>query len=116
MKVRLGRIGCPLYCDIGPNASDMLIDLTIRLFLSPEEYARYKGTEGLQITLNENRAGRSPASNTTEPSGELSVGDIVTVGEVTLAVAPAGWELVNGKLTEIRVDEHGTHPLPSRPR
>jgi hypothetical protein len=40
----------------------------------------------------------------------------VTVGEVALAVAPAGWEPVCGRLAEVRVDEHGTYPLSSRPR
>jgi hypothetical protein len=47
----------------------------------------------------------------------LSVGDIVTVGEAPLAVGrPAGWEPVRGGLTEVCTDEHGTHPLSSRPR
>ncbi len=35
--------------------------------------------------------------NTAEPSGELSVGDIVSVGEVPLAVARVGWTLVHAK-------------------
>jgi hypothetical protein len=51
MKVRFGKIGYPLYCDIGPNAGDMLIDLKVSLYLSQEEYARYEGTESLQVTL-----------------------------------------------------------------
>jgi hypothetical protein len=50
--------------------------------------------------------------NTAELSGELSVGDIVAVGEAGLAVARAGWTLVRGGLNEVRTDEHGTHPLP----
>jgi hypothetical protein len=50
--------------------------------------------------------------NTPEPSGELSVGDVVAVGEVPLAVARAGWTPVRGGLDEVRTDEHGTHPLP----
>ncbi len=54
--------------------------------------------------------------NTAEPSGELSVGDIVSVGEVPLAVARVGWTLVRGGLNEVRADEHGTHPLPARSR
>ena len=62
---------------------------------------------------------RSPARrglvrNTAEPSGELSVGDVVAVGEVGLAVGRVGWTLVRGGLNEVRTDEHGTHPLPSR--
>jgi hypothetical protein len=54
--------------------------------------------------------------NTAEPSGELSVGDVVTVGEAPLAVAKAGWALVSGDLTEVRTSEHGTRPLPERSR
>jgi len=51
--------------------------------------------------------------NTAEPSGELSVGDIVCVGEVALAVGrPAGWEPASGPLAEVRTGEHGTSPLP----
>jgi hypothetical protein len=50
--------------------------------------------------------------NTSRPSGELSKGDVVAVGEVALAVARAGWEPVYGGLAEVRVDEHGTHPPP----
>lgn len=43
----------------------------------------------------------------------LSVGDVVAVGEVALAVGrPAGWQPVRGGLNEVRIDEHGTHPLP----
>jgi hypothetical protein len=112
VKVRFGRIGCPLYCDIGPNAGDMLIDLTIRLYLSQEEYARYEGTQSLQITLGES-GGRLPrAGNIPEPSGEISKGDVVSAGEIALAVAGAGWTPVRGGLTEVRTDQHGTHPLP----
>ena len=36
MKTRFDKIGYPLYCDAGPYAGDMRIDLTIRLYLSPE--------------------------------------------------------------------------------
>jgi hypothetical protein len=50
--------------------------------------------------------------NTAEPSGELSVGDIVCVGEVPLAVGRTGWIPVRGGLTEVRTREHGTNPLP----
>jgi hypothetical protein len=45
--------------------------------------------------------------NTAEPSGELSVGDVVAVGEAGLAV---GWTLVRGGLNEVRTAEHGTRP------
>jgi len=48
--------------------------------------------------------------NTAELSGELSVGDVVAVGEVGLAVGRLGWTLVCGGLNEVRTDEHGTHP------
>jgi len=53
--------------------------------------------------------------NTVEPSGELSVGDVVAVvadGEVRLAVAKVGWTPVPGPLTEVRIQQHGTRPLP----
>ena len=50
--------------------------------------------------------------NTAEPSRELSVGDVVAVGEVPLAVAHLGWTLVSGGLNEARTSEYGTHPLP----
>jgi hypothetical protein len=51
--------------------------------------------------------------NTPEPSGELSVGDIVAVGEVGLAVGRAGWTLVRDGLNEVCTSEHGTRPLPA---
>jgi hypothetical protein len=65
------------------------------------------------------RNGLPPADgtgNTAEPSGELSVGDVVAVGEAGLAVGRAGWTLVRGGLTEVRTSEHGTRPLPARGR
>ena len=44
----------------------------------------------------------------------LSVGDVVAVGEVALAVArPAGWEPVTGPVNAVRTCEHGTRPLPA---
>jgi hypothetical protein len=51
--------------------------------------------------------------NTAEPSGELSKGDVVAVGEAGLAVARVGWTLITGGLNEVRTSEHGTRPLPS---
>ena len=75
MKIRFGKVGYPLYCDAGPCEGDMRIDLNIRLYLSPEEYARYEGSESLQITLQDNGDGRPGTGNTAEPSGELSAGD-----------------------------------------
>jgi hypothetical protein len=44
----------------------------------------------------------------------LSVGDIVAVGEIPLAVAKAGWTPVHGGLNEVRTSRHGTRPLPER--
>jgi hypothetical protein len=41
----------------------------------------------------------------------LSVGDVVAVGEVPLAVASAGWKPVTGGFAEVRVHQHGTRPL-----
>jgi hypothetical protein len=52
------------------------------------------------------------ATTTSGSSGELSVGDVVGVGEAPLAVGRAGWKPVCGGLTEVHVDEYGTHPLP----
>lgn len=47
----------------------------------------------------------------------LSVGDVVVVGEIALAVGrPAGWKPVRGSLAEVHVHEHGTHPLEPRRR
>jgi hypothetical protein len=45
----------------------------------------------------------------------LSVGDIVSVGEVPLAVGRAGWTLVRDGLNEVRARERGTRPLPATP-
>ena len=57
MKTRFGEIGYPLYCDVGPHEGDTRIDLTVSLYLSPREYARYQGPDSLQITLGEPVAG-----------------------------------------------------------
>jgi hypothetical protein len=108
MKARFDKIGYPLYCDAGPYAGDMRIDLTIRLYLSPEEYARYEGTESLQIILSDSGGG-----GTAEPSGELPAGDVMAAGEAALAVARPP---VSGGLNEVRAGEHGTRPLPARSR
>jgi hypothetical protein len=112
MKVRFDKIGYPLYCDAGPHEGDMRIDLVIRLYLSPEEYASYEGSKSLQITLSQNRDGCLQTGNTAEPSGELPAGGVVAVGEAGLAAGPAGWTPVRGGVIEVRADEHGTHPLP----
>ncbi len=105
MKVRFDKIGYPLYCDAGPYEGDMRIDLNIRLYLSPEEYASYEGTESLQMTLTESGDGGLRTGST----AELSAGDVVTTGEAALAVGrPAGWEPVRGGLAEVRpIDSPG---------
>ena len=54
--------------------------------------------------------------NTAEPSGELQVADLVVVGEAALIVDRAGWAPLRGGITEVRLDEHGTHPLPAPAR
>jgi hypothetical protein len=59
-----------------------------------------------------NGVARRRCRNTAEPSGELSKGDVVVIGEVALAVASVGWTPVSGGLTEVRTSEHGTRPLP----
>ncbi len=87
MKVRFDKIGYPLYCDAGPFAGDMRIDLTIRLYLSPEEYARYQGSESLQITLNESGGGDLQSGSTAEPSAELPAAGVEAAGD---ARRPAG--------------------------
>ena len=71
MKTRFDEIGYPLYCDAGPHEGDTRIDLTVSLYLSPQEYARYQGPESLQITLAEPGA----AGGTAEPSTERPTGD-----------------------------------------
>lgn len=42
----------------------------------------------------------------------LSRGDCVAVGEVALVCERAGWAPMRGGITEVRADQHGTHPLP----
>ena len=76
---------------------------------------RYQGrpdvtsmARSLQDQLN--ATARAWFRNTAELSGELSVGDVVAVGEIPLAVGRIGWTLVRGGLNEVRADEHGTHP------
>jgi hypothetical protein len=107
VKIKFIRIGCPLYCDAGPHEGDMRIDLTIKLYLSPEEYARYAGSESLQITLSENGSGRLQPRNTAEPSGELSI------GEAAQTVASAGGTTAAGAVRESRAGEPGSSPLPA---
>jgi hypothetical protein len=71
VKTRLDNIGYPLYCDTGPHEGDTRVDLTLRLYLSPQEYASYQGPESLRITLGEPVA----ADGAAEPSTERPAGD-----------------------------------------
>ena len=41
----------------------------------------------------------------------VSRGDMITVGEAALIVERAGFSLLRGGLTPVRVHDHGTHPL-----
>ncbi len=67
--------------------------------------ARRKALNGMPCRAPVVRSG-----NTAEPSGELQVGDLVAVGETALTVEQAGWAPLRGGITEVRIDEHGTHP------
>jgi hypothetical protein len=42
----------------------------------------------------------------------LSVGDVLRLGDTALACDPVGFRQVPGDLNEVRVSEHGTHPIP----
>ena len=75
MKTRFDKAGYPLYCDAGPHEGDMRVDLTLRLYLSPQEYARYQGPESLHVTLGEPASGPVAAGGTAEPSRERPAGD-----------------------------------------
>ena len=112
MKVRFDKIGYPLYCDAGSCAGDIRIDLTLSLYLSPEEYARYEGSKSLRIALSDHENEPLPVGNTAEPSGELNAGDVVAVAGIPLAVTKNGLAAVPGPLAEVRTREHGTLPLP----
>jgi hypothetical protein len=43
----------------------------------------------------------------------VQVADLVVAGEAALIVGRAGWAPLRGGITEVRLDEHGTHPLPA---
>jgi hypothetical protein len=43
----------------------------------------------------------------------VSVGDVLRLGDMALACDPVGFREVPGELNEVRVSEHGTHPIPS---
>ena len=51
MKASFGKASQPLYSDAGPCTGDVRTGLTIRLYLSQEEHARYDGPGSLRITL-----------------------------------------------------------------
>ena len=86
MKTRFDKIGYPLYCDAGPHEGEIRIDLTIRLYLLPQEYARYEGPESLRITLGEPVA----AGDTAEPSRERAAADARLPGSPLPAPAAPG--------------------------
>lgn len=86
MKTRFDEIGYPLYCDAGPHEGDMRIDLTISLYLSAQEYARYQGPESLQITLGEPGA----AGGTAEPPTKRPAGDARPDRALPAPAEPAG--------------------------
>jgi hypothetical protein len=69
--------------------------------------------KGLSPKIPQNRPLSRAFRNTAEPSGELSVGDVVAVGEAGLAVGRAGWTPIRGDLNEVRTSQHGTRPLPA---
>jgi hypothetical protein len=69
VKTRFDKIGYPLYCDAGPHEGDTRVDLTIRLYLSPQEYARYQGPESLHITLGEPGEAGSAEPPAGQPAG-----------------------------------------------
>ena len=70
MKTRFDKIGYPLYCDAGPHEGDTRIDLTISLYLSPQEYASYGGPESLRIILAEPGSEPAGVGGTPEPPGD----------------------------------------------
>lgn len=41
----------------------------------------------------------------------LSVGDVLRLGDTALACDPVGFRQVPAELNEVRVSEHGTHPI-----
>jgi len=92
----------------------MRIDLTIKLYLSPGEYARYAGSESLQITLSENSNGRLRPGSTAEPSGDLSAGDAAAIGQAALTVASADGTAA-GAVRQSRAGQPVPDPLPAVP-
>ena len=87
--------------DLPPGGSHDLTAITENAF------AIGNGAPGL-----DGRAAELAARYARRMLRSLSVGDVVAVGEVGLAVGHVGWTLVRGGLNEVRTDEHGTHPLP----
>jgi hypothetical protein len=86
VKTRFDKIGYPLYCDAGAHEGDIRIDLTLRLYLSSEEYGRYEGPESLRITLGEPVA----AGGTAESSRERPAADARLPGSPLPAPAAPG--------------------------
>ena len=86
MKIKFISTGHALYCDAGPHEGDMRIDLTIRLYLSPQEHAIYEGSGSLHITLGERGSETLAAGSTAESSGDLP--------EPARVTAPAGFPVL----------------------
>lgn len=42
----------------------------------------------------------------------LSVGDVLRLGDTALACDPVGFRQAPAELNEVRICEHGTHPIP----
>lgn len=68
MKITVDKSSGPVYCDVGPHAGTMRVDLMARVYLTADEYARYRGTESLQVSLKE----ELPAPGETSPEGDGS--------------------------------------------
>lgn len=90
MKTRFDKIGYPLYCDAGPHEGDTRIDLTISLYLSPQEYASYEGPESLRITLGEPGSEPAGVGGTPEPPGYRPAGGARPPGRPLPASAAPG--------------------------
>ena len=52
--------------------------------------------------------------NTAGLSGEVSVGDVVAVGETPLICASSGWQVLTGEVNEVHTGTDGSAPLARR--
>lgn len=53
MKMTVDKSSGPVYCDTGPHAGSTRVDLQVRVYMSPEEHARYGGALSLRMTLED---------------------------------------------------------------